>query len=103
MVLPEASPCHLFSGSGRQPLALVDLLSQLMPDIFISYSREDESRIINLVSELETHGWSVFWDRRIRRRDVAKLHRISIGECPLRDRSVVEVLDRVTVGCRGGG
>jgi len=36
-----------------------------MPDIFFSYSREDESRIRNLVSVLETHGWSVFWDRRI--------------------------------------
>ena len=36
-----------------------------MTDIFLSYAREDESRITNLVSALEAHGWSVFWDRRI--------------------------------------
>jgi cell division septation protein DedD len=36
-----------------------------MADIFLSYAREDESRITNLVSALEAHGWSVFWDRRI--------------------------------------
>src|SRR5215813_13416412 len=36
-----------------------------MADIFISYSREDETRIRNLVAALEGHGWSVFWDRRI--------------------------------------
>jgi hypothetical protein len=36
-----------------------------MADIFISYSRQDETRIRNLVSALEGYGWSVFWDRRI--------------------------------------
>ena len=36
-----------------------------MPDIFISYTREDQERIETLVQVLETQGWSVFWDRRI--------------------------------------
>lgn len=36
-----------------------------MADIFISYSREDEARIMPLVSAFEAQGWSVFWDRRI--------------------------------------
>jgi len=36
-----------------------------MADIFISYAREDETRVKQLVSALEGQGWSVFWDRRI--------------------------------------
>ena len=36
-----------------------------MSDIFISYAREDESRVKPLVSAFESEGWSVFWDRRI--------------------------------------
>ena len=36
-----------------------------MADIFISYAREDETRIKELVTAFEGHGWSVFWDRRI--------------------------------------
>lgn len=36
-----------------------------MADIFISYAREDESRIQPLVAAFEAQGWSVFWDRRI--------------------------------------
>src|SRR5262245_64221138 len=34
-------------------------------DIFISYAREDESRVRALVGALETAGWAVFWDRQI--------------------------------------
>jgi TIR domain len=34
-------------------------------DIFLSYAREDQGRIEELVSALEQQGWSVFWDRRI--------------------------------------
>ena len=34
-------------------------------DIFISYAREDETRIRELVHALEEQGWSIFWDRRI--------------------------------------
>ena len=36
-----------------------------MADIFISYAREDETRIKELVRALEEQGWSIFWDRRI--------------------------------------
>jgi len=36
-----------------------------MSDIFISYAREDESRIKPLVAAFEAEGWNVFWDRRI--------------------------------------
>jgi formylglycine-generating enzyme required for sulfatase activity len=36
-----------------------------MADIFISYAREDETRIRELVRALEGEGRSVFWDRRI--------------------------------------
>ena len=36
-----------------------------MADIFISYAREDETRIRDLVRALEEQGWSIFWDRRI--------------------------------------
>ncbi len=36
-----------------------------MPDIFISYAREDEKKVGQLVSSLETRSWSVFWDRAI--------------------------------------
>lgn len=36
-----------------------------MADIFISYAREDETRIRELVRSLEGEGWSIFWDRRI--------------------------------------
>jgi hypothetical protein len=36
-----------------------------MPDIFLSYAREDQTRVGPLVGALEGQGWSVFWDRRI--------------------------------------
>jgi len=36
-----------------------------MTDIFISYAREDEARIRELVHALEEKRWSIFWDRRI--------------------------------------
>jgi len=36
-----------------------------MIDIFVSYAREDEGRVKNLVAALERQGWSVFWDRSI--------------------------------------
>jgi hypothetical protein len=34
-------------------------------DIFLSYAREDELRARAVAGELESRGWSVFWDRRI--------------------------------------
>jgi hypothetical protein len=36
-----------------------------MADIFLSYAREDELRARAVAVELESCGWSVFWDRRI--------------------------------------
>lgn len=36
-----------------------------MANIFISYAREDEIRIRELVRAVEGQGWSIFWDRRI--------------------------------------
>lgn len=32
------------------------------PDIFISYSRQDKSKIARLVNRLSAFGWSVWWD-----------------------------------------
>jgi len=37
----------------------------MKPDIFISYAREDEERILTVASAFENCGWSVFRDRRI--------------------------------------
>ncbi len=36
-----------------------------MTGIFVSYAREDQERVKPIVNELEKHGWSVFWDRKI--------------------------------------
>ena len=36
-----------------------------MADIFLSYAREDVERARLLAERLESHGWSVWWDRRI--------------------------------------
>ena len=36
-----------------------------MPDIFLSYAREDEARVAGLVAALERQGWNVFWDRHL--------------------------------------
>jgi hypothetical protein len=36
-----------------------------MPDIFISYAREDIATARIVAKELEARGWSLFWDRRI--------------------------------------
>ena len=36
-----------------------------MTDIFISYAREDEKRVREIVRALEEKSWSIFWDRRI--------------------------------------
>ena len=36
-----------------------------MPDIFLSYAREDKERARVLASALEARGWVVWWDRRI--------------------------------------
>jgi hypothetical protein len=36
-----------------------------MADIFLSYAREDAAQARRLAQALESHGWSVWWDRRI--------------------------------------
>lgn len=37
-----------------------------MSDVFLGYSSQDRSTAELLVNELERHGWSLWWDRRIR-------------------------------------
>jgi hypothetical protein len=39
--------------------------SDMEPDIFISYAREDQERVADLAAVLEREGWSVFWDQDI--------------------------------------
>ncbi len=36
-----------------------------MPDIFVSYAREDKERVRPIVKELEKQNWSIFWDTKI--------------------------------------
>jgi len=57
-----------------------------MADIFISYAREDRSRIEPLAKSLEKLGWSVFWDRTI---PAGKTWRQVIGEALRNARSVI--------------
>lgn len=41
-----------------------------MADIFISYARQDKGKARMLADALEEHGWSVWWDPRIRAGEV---------------------------------
>ncbi len=36
-----------------------------MADVFLSYAREDLGRVHPIATTLESHGWTVFWDRHI--------------------------------------
>ena len=57
-----------------------------MADIFISYAREDRSRIEPLAKSLEELGWSIFWDRTI---PAGKTWRQVIGDALKNARSVI--------------
>jgi hypothetical protein len=57
-----------------------------MADIFISYAREDRSRIEPLAKSLQDLGWSVFWDRTI---PTGKTWRQVIGDALKNARSVI--------------
>ena len=57
-----------------------------MADIFISYAREDRSRIEPLAKSLQDLGWTVFWDRTI---PTGKTWRQVIGDALKNARSVI--------------
>jgi hypothetical protein len=41
-----------------------------MSDIFISYAREDRETAQRLAETLKAHGWSVWWDTRLKAGEV---------------------------------
>jgi len=65
-----------------------------MADIFISYKREDRSRVEPLAKALEDQGWSVFWDRTI---PAGKTWRQVIGEALETARSVIVAWSKSSV------
>lgn len=65
-----------------------------MADIFISYAREDRSRIEPLARSLEGLGWSVFWDRTI---PAGKTWRQVIGEALKTTRSIIVAWSEISV------
>ena len=68
-----------------------------MADIFISYAREDRSRIEPLAKSLEELDWSVFWDRTI---PAGKTWRQVIGDALKSARSVIVVWSKTSVESR---
>ena len=65
-----------------------------MADIFISYAREDEKRVQQLVHDLEEQGWSVFWDRHI---PAGQTWRSCIGQALSDARCVIAVWTRHSI------
>ncbi len=63
-------------------------------DIFISYAREDESRVKPIVEALEAQGWTVFWDRTL---PVGQTWRSHIGSALDTARSVIVVWSKHSV------
>jgi N-acetylmuramoyl-L-alanine amidase len=43
---------------------------RFMPDIFLSYSRQDRSRVEGLVKVLSSKKWSIWWDTKLRTGEV---------------------------------
>jgi acyl carrier protein len=68
-----------------------------MTDIFISYAREDRSKIAPIVTALEKNGWSVFWDRTI---PAGKTWRQVIGDALESARSVIVAWSKTSVDSR---
>jgi hypothetical protein len=66
-----------------------------MADVFVSYAREDETRVAALVQLLEARGLSVFWDRRIA---PGSTWRETIGQALADARCVVVAWSRHSIG-----
>lgn len=66
-----------------------------MTDVFISYAREDEARVRDIVRALEQQNWSVFWDRRI---PAGKSWRSYIGQALADAKCVIVVWSQWSVG-----
>jgi hypothetical protein len=68
-----------------------------MSDIFISYAKEDRTRVEQLVKALADHGWSIWWDRTI---PAGKTWREVIGEALESARSIIVVWSKTSVKSR---
>jgi TIR domain len=68
-----------------------------MPDIFISYAREDEDRVKGLVDALEQRGCSVFWDGTIPPGQTWRSH---IGDALNSAKCVIVAWSRYSVNSR---
>ena len=68
-----------------------------MADIFISYARDDRSKIEPLAKALEDRDWSVFWDRTI---PAGKSWRQVIGKALDSARSVIVAWSKISVDSR---
>lgn len=66
-----------------------------MFDIFISYAREDQARVKELVSLFEGKGWSVFWDRRI---PAGKTWRSHIGHALENTHCIIVIWSKYSTG-----
>jgi hypothetical protein len=68
-----------------------------MADIFISYAKEDHSRVEPFAKVLAEQGWSVWWDRTI---PAGKTWREVIGEALENARSVIVAWSKTSVKSR---